>query len=156
MVGNIEYFGNYDLLKCYKTAFLCSRKIPATAVLKSYDWAISMREEKKCVISGFHGPLEKEVLDILIKGDQPIIVALAKNLPVKFPLYFQDAFKNGRILMISNFHGMQVRPSVKTARRRNKLMLELCDKIVVGYCSKQGQLSDILRGVKKPIEYLVS
>jgi len=38
--------GNTEILKLYKTAFLCSRQIPAAAVLKCYDWAIEMREKK--------------------------------------------------------------------------------------------------------------
>jgi len=33
-------FGNIDLLKLSKIAFMCSRKVPASAVLKCYDWAI--------------------------------------------------------------------------------------------------------------------
>lgn len=36
--------GNIDLLKLPKTAFLCSRKVPATVVLKCYDWAIEKSE----------------------------------------------------------------------------------------------------------------
>jgi hypothetical protein len=40
--------GNLELLKLPKTAFLCSRKIPAAAVLPSYDWAITQRELGKC------------------------------------------------------------------------------------------------------------
>ena len=51
--------GNTDLLKLSKTAFLCSRKIPASVVLKCYDWAIEQRESGVCVISGFHSNWHK-------------------------------------------------------------------------------------------------
>jgi hypothetical protein len=37
--------GNIDPLKQPKTAFLCSRKVPASVVLKCYDWAIEQREK---------------------------------------------------------------------------------------------------------------
>jgi len=37
--------GNIELLKQPKTAFLCSRKVPVSAVLKYYDWAIEQREK---------------------------------------------------------------------------------------------------------------
>jgi hypothetical protein len=37
--------GNSELLKLPKTAFLCSRNIPASAVLKCYDWAIEQRDK---------------------------------------------------------------------------------------------------------------
>ncbi len=48
-----QLLGNKMLLKLPKTAFLCSRKIPASAVLKCYDWAIEQREAGNCIISGF-------------------------------------------------------------------------------------------------------
>jgi hypothetical protein len=36
--------GNTELLNFSKTAFLCSRKIPASVVLNCYNWAIVNRE----------------------------------------------------------------------------------------------------------------
>jgi hypothetical protein len=48
-----QLLGNEELLKLPKTAFLCSRKILASTVLKCYDWAIEQREKGNCVISGF-------------------------------------------------------------------------------------------------------
>lgn len=36
--------GNCEIIRRHKTAFLCSRKIPAGIILKCYDWAISQRE----------------------------------------------------------------------------------------------------------------
>jgi len=49
-----QLLGNEKLLELEKTAFLCSRKIPASAVLKCYDWAVAQREAGNFVISGFH------------------------------------------------------------------------------------------------------
>ncbi len=34
-----ESLGNTDLIKLPKTAFLCSRQVPTSVVLKCYDWA---------------------------------------------------------------------------------------------------------------------
>jgi len=78
-----ENIGNVELLKLQKTAFLCSRSIPATAVLRCYDWAIAQREDGNCAISGFHSQLEKDVFHYLLKGNQPIIIALARGLKEK-------------------------------------------------------------------------
>lgn len=52
--------GNQGILKLRKTAFLCSRRVPASAVLKCYDWAIAQRESGNCIISGFQSQMEKE------------------------------------------------------------------------------------------------
>jgi predicted Rossmann fold nucleotide-binding protein DprA/Smf involved in DNA uptake len=62
--------GNTELLKLHKTAFLCSRKVSASALLKCYDWAIKQREKEVCVISGFHSQIEKDVLHYLLKGEK--------------------------------------------------------------------------------------
>ena len=80
MLEIIAYLGNTELLKLPKTAFLCSRQVPAGVVLKFYDWAIAQREAGRCIISGFHSQLEKDVLHYLLKGTQPIILALARGL----------------------------------------------------------------------------
>jgi hypothetical protein len=66
-----EQIGNNELIRLHKTAFLCSRKVPASIVLKCYDWAITQREAGNCIISGFHSQLEKDVLYYLLKGKQP-------------------------------------------------------------------------------------
>lgn len=42
-----ESLGNTELLKLPKKAFLCSRQVPASVVLKCYDWAIEQRENNK-------------------------------------------------------------------------------------------------------------
>jgi hypothetical protein len=52
-----ESLGNTELLKLPKTAFLCSRQVPASVVLKCYDSAIEQREKGNCVISGFHSQI---------------------------------------------------------------------------------------------------
>jgi len=43
-----ESLGNTDLLKLPKTAFLCSRKIPASVVLNCYDWALEQPMARFC------------------------------------------------------------------------------------------------------------
>jgi len=78
-----ESLGNTDLLKLSQKAFLCSRQVPASVVLKCYDWTIEQREQSVCVISGFHSQIEKYVLQYLLKGKQPIILAIARGLKEK-------------------------------------------------------------------------
>lgn len=145
--------GNIDLLKLPKTAFLCSRKTPATAVLPAYDWAISQRDSGLCVISGFHSPLEKDVLHFLLKGSQPIILALARALKVKPEKQFSQAFSEGRLLVISPFEN-QKRVSEQSAQIRNQMMISLADSIVVGYAKTGGNLEKLLRKSEKTTIYL--
>jgi hypothetical protein len=73
----MTYLGNIRILDGYKMGFLCSRKIPATAVLRCYDWAIDQREKGRCVVTGVHSVIEKGVTAILLKGYQPLVILLA-------------------------------------------------------------------------------
>lgn len=143
--------GNTDLLKLHKTGFLCSRKIPASAVLKCYDWAIAQRDAGKCIISGFHSQIEKDVLHYLLKGQQPIIVALARGLKEKFEPELQNLLEENRMLIITPFDKQVKRVTEQTATVRNKLMIDLADEIVVGHVSKGGQLEGLLEKTIKPI-----
>jgi len=56
----MEYLGNREILDNYKIDFLCSRKVPAVIILKTYDWAIEQRDKGLCVVSGFHSKIEKD------------------------------------------------------------------------------------------------
>jgi hypothetical protein len=143
--------GNINLLKLPKSAFLCSRKIPASVVLKCYDWAIEQRESGVCVISGFHSQIEKDVLHYLLKGKQPIILALARGLKEKIEPEFEKHLDQRRLLIISPFDKRTKRVSELTAEIRNKLMIELADNITIGYASEGGQLEKLLRNIEKPI-----
>lgn len=98
-----DHIGNLELLKLHKTAFLCSREIPASIVLKCYDWAIEQREKENCVISGFHSQIEKDVLHYLLKGDQPLIVALARGLKKRIEPEFKEALEKERLLIVTPF-----------------------------------------------------
>lgn len=140
-----DFTGNKELLELSKTAFLCSRKIPASVVLKCYDWAIAQREACNCVISGFHSQLEKDVLHYLLKGKQPIIVAMARGLKQKLEPELQQGLDAGRLLIISPFDETVKRVTEKTAAIRNRMMIELADDVVVGFASEGGNLKKLLQ-----------
>ena len=146
--------GNTELLKLPKTAFLCSRQAPASAVLRCYDWALEQRQKGVCVISGFHSRIEKDVLHYLLKGAQPIIVALARGLKEKLEPEFEKPLVQGRMLIITPFDKSIIRVTEHTAEIRNKLMLNLADNIAIGYVSKGGRLEQLLTTMDKKITYI--
>ncbi len=133
-------FGNHDLLILHKVAFLCSRKCPAAVVLKSFDWAIEQREKGTCVISGFHSRIEKDVLHYLLKGTQPVILALARGILKKWPPEIKAALDANRLLIITRYADSVTHASEETCYQRNRLMLELADDVVIGYASPGGNL----------------
>lgn len=136
--------GNKAILNEHKTAFLCSRKCPAEIVLKSYDWARKRRKNGNCIVSGNHSQIEKDVFDILLKGSQPLILILARGMKVRFQPTIKNAIENNRLLVLSYFPDHIKRITRKTAKQRNKKILEISDNIIVGYKTPGGQLDNLL------------
>src|SRR5690606_24657272 len=97
------------------------------------------------VISGFHSQIEKDVLHYLLKGKQPIILALARGLKEKLEPEFEKPIEQGRLLIISPFSKEVKRVTVKTAELRNLMMLSISDRICTGYIAPKGQLSQLLQ-----------
>lgn len=137
----VDALGDAAIAELPKTAFLCSRAYPAGAVLRIYDWAKAARERGECVISGFHSALERDVLEILLGGEQPLILAAARALPARYSPPVRRALHDGRLLVVSAFPASARRITAATARRRNEFMLSVAERIVVGYLSEDGELA---------------
>lgn len=138
MMNNVVYLGNKELLKQPKTAFLASSTIPVDMVLKCYDWAVKMRDEGRCVISGFSSRLEKDVWDFLAKGKQPIILVMARAIYKTIPTDLQPLLDSGRLLIISTSNA--TRQSKTTALARNRYICELADRIFFVGVTEQSSL----------------
>ena len=144
---SIFALGDIDIAEHHKTAFLCSRNYPAKAVLPIYDWAKATRENGACVMSGFHSRLERDVLDILLKGNQPVILAAARGLPKQYPAAVKKAIDDGRLLVTSPFPASVSRITADTSRHRNAFMLSVANRIVIGHMSQAGALAEALSSV---------
>lgn len=138
MMNNVVYLGNKELLKQPKTAFLASSTIPVDMVLKCYDWAVKMRDEGRCVISGFSSRLEKDVWDFLAKGKQPIILVMARAIYKTIPTDLQPLLDSGRLLIISTSNA--TRQSKTTALARNRYIYELAERIFFVGVTEQSSL----------------
>ena len=96
--------GPVALLANRKTALFCSARTPGDAILRAHDAVRRMRDEGVTVISGFHSPIEKDCLRILLRGKQPIIVCPARAIEtMRIPPECRPAFDDGRILFLSPF-----------------------------------------------------
>ena len=122
-----EYLGNEDLLDRYLVAFFASRLSTAEITERALQWATNICQTDKVVISGFHSPLEKEVLRVLIEHKHPVIIALGRALYKRVPSNLQTAFDEGRLLFVS-FRGYS-RHSWKSSEIRNWKAAGLADEV---------------------------
>jgi gas vesicle protein len=83
---------------------LCSVRCPGMPILKAFDWMRQIRDSGITVISGFHSPLEKECLSILLRGKQPIVICPARRIEtMRIPKAWRDALESGRLMICSPF-----------------------------------------------------
>lgn len=122
----MEYFGNKELLKLKKTAFLASSTIAPEMVLRCYDWAAGKHEG--CVVSGFSSKLERDVLHFLLKANCPVILVLARQMYKAIPEELKEGLEQERLLIIST--STAVRQSKVTALSRNKYICKIADSIL--------------------------
>ena len=139
----LQTIGNATLLeRPNKVAFLSSRKITASVVLKCYDWATEIRDTDQCIISGFQSPLEKDVLKFLLRGKAPIILVLARKLWETVPNELHNAMNADRLLIVSPVSCN--RASIASAAIRNRWILANSSSLVIGSLDPNGQLAKLV------------
>jgi hypothetical protein len=154
LAEGMEFIGDRSIWELPKTAFLCSRKVPAAQVLKCYDWAIAMREAGQCVMLGAHSPLEKDVLHYLLKGTQPVVLVLARSLLKRMDPVLQAEVDKGRLLVVAPFAKEVRRVTQETADARNAFMLAHAQAVVVGHVAPDGQLASALANLEVQVTWL--
>jgi len=140
--------GSLDLLSVPKTALFCSRACPGHAILKAMDQAQQWRDEGRCVISGFHSPIEKECLNILLRGVQPMIICPARGLErMRIPKQWRRGIDTGRILILSPFDPSQHRLTAALSDQRNRLVAALADDIYFVHVAPAGRIARFVEQV---------
>lgn len=143
--SSLHAVGPVALLRAKKTALFCSARSPGDAILRAHDAARRMRDEGATVISGFHSPIEKECLRILLRGKQPIIVCPARAIyTMRIPTEYRSAFDAGRVLFLSPFSGPLKRVTKDSAARRNEFVAALADEAYIPHVSPSGQTARIV------------
>lgn len=132
----IDTLGNLELLTGKLTAFFCSAKCPGETLLQAYDLATRWRDERRTVISGFHSPVERDCLRILLRGTQPIVMCPARSLAgMRLPAEWKPALAGGRLLVLSPFPETAHRASARLAAERNAFTAALADEIVIAHAT---------------------
>lgn len=144
--STLHLIGPADLLVARKVALFCSARTPGEAILRAHDAARQMRDEGITVISGFHSPIEKECLKILLRGKQPIIICPGRSIEsMRIPAPSRAAFDAGRILFLSPFSRQPRRVTKESAFRRNEVVAALADEAYVAHIESGGKTDQILK-----------
>ena len=147
--------GNLDILRGKSLALFCSVKCPGNLILKTYDLARELRDKGVAVISGFHSPMERECLSLLLRGKQPAIWCLARRLAIRgTPDEYAGPLADGRLLILSPFGEKVTRASEKTALFRNDFVAALAERVFVAHAVRGSKTEALCRKVlewRKPL-----
>ena len=144
----LSAFGNLNLLALPKTALFCSARCPGHAILAAYDQAARWRDAGRCIISGFHSPVEKECLRILLRGSQPVIICPARSLEkMRLAADWKKPLADGRLLILSFFNRNEHRITSALAARRNEFVAALADEMWFAHVAPGGQMQRLAQKI---------
>jgi predicted Rossmann fold nucleotide-binding protein DprA/Smf involved in DNA uptake len=126
--------GNVEILATRLLGFFCATRCPGKVILRTYDLVLALREAGIPIIGGFHTPMEKECLDVLLRGTQPVVICPARSIArLRLPVDWRKPLSENRLLILSPFEAHHRRPTVASAEQRNRFVATLADAIFVAH-----------------------
>jgi len=108
--------------------------------------ARALRDAGVAVVGGFHSPMERECLDILLRGDQPVILCPARWLAgLRLGQMPRRAVNEGRLLILSPYAENIQRTTAAQAVQRNNLVAAIADALWVPHAAPGGKTWETVR-----------
>lgn len=154
----VDHIGNIELLNRSLLAIFSSAKCPASLILQAHDYAKEIRDGEIGIISGFHSPAEREVLEVLLNGKCPIVMVLGRSLKnARLPVKWKTEIEKGRMLVISPFKEYQKYVTKEVSLKCNDLAARIAGRVMIVHASERGSLQGQVERWKKEgieVEYL--
>ena len=148
--SNLKAIGNLEILRQPAIALFCSNQCPEDLAQQTYALVKQLRKANIAVISGFHSPVEKVCLHLLLKGTQPIIYCPARSLDtLRLPQDQKTAIEARRLLLLSPFPVSQKRATVALAVRRNRLVGAIATSVFIAYATPQGKTENLASAIAR-------
>ena len=142
----VTAWGPLQLLEGALLGFFCSVRAPGDSVLKTYDLARALRRADVTLVGGFQSPMEREFLDLLLRGSARVVVCPARGLGVmRVPRAWRAALGAGRLLVLSFFDEGIRRPTAALAAKRNACVAALADRLFVAHAAPGGKTERLCR-----------
>ncbi|MFA7683837.1 MAG: DNA-processing protein DprA [Syntrophales bacterium] len=132
--------GETAILRQHLLGLICSIQCPGSVVLKTFDTVRALKDADVTVAGGFLSPMERDCLDILLRGKQPIILCPARRLKgMRLGPKVRQAIDEGRLLVLSMFDDSVQHTTASQAVQRNNLVAALSDALFVPYAAPNGK-----------------
>ncbi len=149
--------GNLDLLTCRQNdtdegdlwAIFCSSKCPGEIILKAHDLAQKFKNKGIPTIGGFHSPIEKECLRVLLRGSQPIIISPARSIENMRPKQeWKKPLAEDRLLIVSIFEN-KPKQNAQLASKRNAFVAALANKVLIAHAAEGSRTLEFAHTILK-------
>lgn len=142
--------GDAALLDEPLLGLIASRECPGHVLLETLDRVPEWVKTGRVIVSGFHSPLEQQVLRSLLRRTGRAVKVLARGFGTERADYRptpeeREPLATGRLLVISAFAPNVSRTTRATALSRNRLVLALATEIVVPFVTDDSPLAELVR-----------
>jgi len=139
--------GETSLINKPLLGLIASRECPGNVLLATLERVPQWVKAGRVIVSGFHSPLEQQVLRSLLRRNGHAVKVLARCFSAsgyRLAKEEQDAFANGRLLIISAFGADTPRVTRVSAIKRNELVIALSTEVVTPFISKGSPSEELL------------
>lgn len=124
---------------------IASRECPGHVLLETLDRVPEWVKVGRVIVSGFHSPLEQQVLRSVLRRKGRVVKVLARGMTEYRPQPEErEPLTTGRMLVITACLPEVRRTTRETALARNRLVLALASEIVVPYVAADSPLAALL------------
>lgn len=143
--GQWSGVGNIALLDEPLLGLVSSRECPGSVLLETLDRVPKWVKEGRVILSGFHAPLEQQVLRSVLRRNGRVVKLLARGLTDYWvPANERTPIDEGRMLVLTACPAETRRTTRATALERNHLVLALAAVIVIPYVAEGSPLSELV------------
>ena len=148
--ADVHGLGDQSILSRSFLGLVCSVQCPGSVVIRTFDAIRELRDAGVVVAGGFHSPMEMECLEFLLRGEQPVVVVLAKGLQQsRLPGSWRKAVVARRLLVLSPFPDSVRRTTKVAAQARNEFVAGYATAVLIPHASPAGKAEAIARNVRE-------
>jgi len=137
--------GEPDLLDRPCLGFLCSARCSGDAILAAYEVSRKLDPGGESVLGGFHSPLERQFLEILLVRQVRVIVCVPRPLKgMRLPSAWRVPIEEGRLVVLSPVLSGNRRFSRSDAEVRNAVVAAIANPLFIPYAHPGGSIERLL------------
>lgn len=144
-LAQIVGVGETALLAEPLVGLIASRECPGHVLLETLDRVPEWVKTGRVIVSGFHSPLEQQVLRSVLRRKGRVVKVLARGMTDYRPTAEErEPLAAGRMLVITACPPEVRRTTRETALARNRLVLALASEIIVPHVADDSPLAALL------------